>query len=132
MRSILLSLLLLLPLQAVAQDKDAISNVIQSQLDAFNARDVETAFTFASPMIKGMFGDAGTFGTMVERGYPMVWSNSGAAFLDLRDINGRLFQRVRVQDAAGISHILEYQMIETSDGWQINGVMLVPAPDVGA
>lgn len=131
MRRILLSLLLLLPLPAQAQQEE-IAGVIQSQLDAFNNRDVDTAFDYASPMIKRMFGSAGNFGMMVEQGYPMVWSNSEARFLDLRELGGRLFQRVLIEDANGVTHYLEYQMIETSEGWQINGVQLIPAPDVGA
>jgi hypothetical protein len=116
---------------AAAQDKDAIADVIASQLQAFNDRDVDEAFTYASPMIKGMFGTPQNFGTMVENGYPMVWTNSDVEFLDLRDINGRLFQRVQIRDAGGARHILEYQMIETAEGWQINGVSILPAPDVG-
>ena len=132
MRALILSLLIgLLPLTAAAQ-QDEIAAVIQNQLDAFNEREVETAFTYASPMIQGMFGNPGNFGMMVERGYPMVWTNSNARFLELREVGGRLFQRVLVQDTQGVAHVLEYQMIETSDGWQINGVSIVPAPDVGA
>ena len=132
MRALILSLLIgLLPLTAAAQ-QDEIATVIQNQLDAFNEREVETAFTYASPMIQGMFGNPGNFGMMVERGYPMVWTNSNARFLELREVGGRLFQRVLVQDTQGVAHVLEYQMIETSDGWQINGVSIVPAPDVGA
>lgn len=131
MRALVMALIMLLPLPAAAQETE-IADVIQQQLDAFNDRDVDTAFSFASPMIKGMFGNSGNFGMMVERGYPMVWTNSDVRFLELREIGGRLFQRVLVQDASGVTHVLEYQMIETSEGWQINGVSIVPAPDVGA
>jgi hypothetical protein len=37
-----------------------------------------------------------------------------------------------IRDAQGALHLLDYQMIETANGWQINGVTLLPAPDVGA
>lgn len=117
---------------ARAQDAGAIEEVIGSQLQAFNDRDVDEAFSYASPMIKGMFGTPQNFGVMVERGYPMVWTNSDARFLDLREVAGRLYQRVLVRDALGGLHVLEYQMIETAEGWQINGVSVLPAPDVGA
>ncbi len=117
---------------ARAQDADAIAGVIGSQLQAFNDRDVDAAFSYASPMIKGMFGTPQNFGLMVERGYPMVWTNSDARYLDLREVAGRLFQRVMIRDAQGGLHVLEYQMIETPEGWQINGVSVLPAPDVGA
>lgn len=117
---------------ALAQDNAAIEDVIGSQLQAFNDRDVDEAWQYASPMIKGMFGTPQNFGMMVERGYPMVWTNSDARFMDLREINGRLYQRVMIRDANGALHVLEYQMIEAENGWQINGVSILPAPDVGA
>lgn len=117
---------------AVAQDAAAIEDVIGNQLQAFNDRDVDEAFTYASPMIKGLFGTPQNFGMMVQNGYPMVWTNSNVEFLDLREVGGRLFQRVLIRDAGGMRHILEYQMIETGEGWQINGVSILPAPDVGA
>ncbi len=117
---------------AFAQDSDAIEGVIGSQLEAFNNRDVSEAWQYASPNIKRLFGNPGNFGMMVQQGYPMVWDNADVRFLELRDIAGNLWQKVMVRDAQGGLHILDYQMIETSDGWQINGVQLLAAPDVGA
>jgi hypothetical protein len=69
---------------------------------------------------------------MVQQGYPMVWDNSDVSFLELRDINGFLWQKVMVRDKNGNLHILDYQMVETSEGWQINGVQLLPGPDLSA
>lgn len=115
---------------AAAQDAE-IREVIESQLEAFNARNVNEAWSYASPMIQGMFGNPTNFGVMVENGYPMVWTNRGAQFGELREVAGRLYQRVIVEDANGASHVLEYQMIETSAGWQINGVTVLPPEDVG-
>lgn len=117
---------------AFAQDSDAIEDVIGSQLQAFNNRDVSEAWQYASPNIKRLFGSSDNFGMMVQRGYPMVWDNADVRFLELRDVRGNLWQKVMVRDAQGGLHILDYQMIETADGWQINGVQLLPAPDVGA
>ncbi len=115
-----------------AADGAAISETIQSQMDAFKARDAEAAFEFASPNIKGMFGTAERFGTMVEQGYPMVWNNADVQYLELREVAGRLWQRVMVRDASGGLTMLDYQMIETPEGWQINGVQILQMPDVGA
>jgi hypothetical protein len=115
---------------AMAQEAD-IREVIESQLEAFNARNVNEAWGYASPMIQGMFGSPTNFGMMVENGYPMVWTNSGAEFGELREVEGRLYQRVFVEDAQGGRHLLEYQMIETAAGWQINGVVVLPQEEVG-
>ncbi|SHI87526.1 DUF4864 domain-containing protein [Wenxinia saemankumensis] len=114
---------------AVAQD--AIEDVISSQLEAFNDRDVGTAWSFASPMIRGMFGTPGNFGEMVEQGYPMVWTNSEARFLQREPRGERQVQRVMVTDAEGAIHMLDYYMVETPQGWQIDGVTLLPAPELG-
>ena len=122
----------ILATSVVAQENSAIEDVIGNQLEAFNDRDVDTAWTYASPNIKRLFGSASNFGMMVQQGYPMVWDNSEVRFLDLRDVRGNLWQKVMVRDANGGLHILDYQMIETLEGWQINGVQLLPAPDVGA
>lgn len=115
-----------------AQDADAIKGVIGNQLQAFNDRDVSEAWQYASPNIKRLFGSSDNFGMMVQQGYPMVWDNADVRFLELRDVRGNLWQKVMVRDAQGGLHILDYQMIETTEGWQINGVQLLPAPDVGA
>ena len=117
---------------AFAQDSAAIEDVIGSQLRAFNDRDIDGAWQYASPNIKRLFGNPGNFGTMVQQGYPMVWDNADPSFLELRDINGFLWQKVMVRDKNGNLHILDYQMVETEEGWQINGVQLLPGPDLSA
>ena len=83
------------------------------------------AFSFASPMIKRIFRNPGNFGMMVENGYPMVWDNADVRFVGLREEAGTFVQTVQMKDASGMIHTLEYLMIETSEGWQINGVQLV-------
>lgn len=133
MRKLVLSTALALGLAhtALAQD-DPISSVIQNQLDAFQADDFATAFTYASPMIKGMFGTSENFGIMVQRGYPMVHRPAGVIYLDQREAGPVTYQTIEITDQRGQAHFLEYEMIETAEGWQINGVRFVPAPSLGA
>lgn len=114
---------------AQAQDS-TIEDVITGQLQAFVDRDVQEAWQFASPMIKGMFGTPDNFGMMVRNGYPMVWDNSDVRFLDQEPIGNAMRQEVQIQGPDGLFYILDYQMIETPDGWQINGVQVIPAPEV--
>lgn len=109
----------------------ALENVIQDQLDAFQQDDFATAFTFASPNIKGLFGTSDRFGQMVRSGYPMVWRPADVRYLSLRQEAGQLWQRVMITDQAGALHFVDYQMIDTDDGWQINGVQLVRGPAAG-
>jgi hypothetical protein len=111
---------------------DSIQDVISSQLDAFQADDFATAFTFASPMIKRLFGTPERFGSMVREGYPMVWRPADVAFIGQESRGGRVYQKIRIQDAQGAYHGLEYEMIETENGWQINGVRFIQMPDLSA
>jgi hypothetical protein len=127
--AVLLATVLALP--ATAQEAP-IQETIQSQIDAFLADDFARAFTFASPNIKGMFGTPENFGAMVKNGYPMVYRPADVQMMDLREVAGNLWQRVRITDQAGAGWYLDYMMIETAEGWQINAVQLLPAPDVGA
>lgn len=116
--------------QEVQPENKDIESVIQNQLDAFLADDVNTAFTFAAPNIKGMFGSAENFGRMVQNGYPMVWRPGDVRFLELRRFPGGLFQRVEIIDQSGQAHWLDYRMSQTENGWQISGVQILPKPDV--
>jgi hypothetical protein len=136
MRNLALSFLLLIATAfatTAQQARDpAIESTIRQQFDAFLAEDVTTAFSFASPNIKGIFGTPEQFGAMVKNGYPMVWHPSDVRFLELREVAGGLWQRVMVTDQAGRTHVLDYQMIKAPEGWQINAVQLLPQAGVGA
>lgn len=136
LRTVVLVLALVVGSKAIAADvlpsEPGIENTIQSQIDAFLEDDFAAAFDFASPNIKNMFGSAERFGLMVRNGYPMVWRPSELRFLELRDINGALWQKVMIRDQSGELHVLDYQMIDGATGWKINGVQLLRQPDVGA
>jgi hypothetical protein len=120
-----------LAVPAAAQE-GPIRSTIESQIKAFQADDFARAFTFASPTIKGMFGTPENFGAMVKQGYPMVYRPADVQLMDLREVAGNLWQRVRITDQAGAGWYLDYMMVETAEGWQINAVQILPAPDVGA
>lgn len=133
MRARLLGLLLgaVLATGAFAQSRD-IEATIDRQLQAFSADDFETAFTFASPNLQRLFQTPGNFQRMVVQGYPMVWRFRSVDFLELNERSGALWQRVRIVDDQGVTHILDYRMLQTSDGWRINGVQLLDAADFSA
>ena len=116
-----------------AEERNAgIEGTIQGQVDAFLAQDPTTAFTFASPNIQRLFGSPERFGAMVQNGYPMVWAPSKVEFLELRRQGEFLFQKVLFIDQNGAPHVLEYNMLQTDQGWLIDGVEYLAAPPVGA
>ena len=120
-----------LALPAAAQER-AIKEVITRQFDAFRAGDVVRAFDFASPGIRDSFRTPENFGAMVRQGYPMVWRPGEVRFGPLREVSGRLWQRLRVIDAQGRAHLLDYQMQRVDGDWRISAVQLLKAPGVGA
>ncbi|GIT91242.1 hypothetical protein JANAI62_16970 [Jannaschia pagri] len=119
------------PIAAVAQ-QDAFAGVIEGQIEAFLADDMETAFGFAAPGIQSMFRTPETFGRMVQQGYPMVWRPDTVEYLSARQTERGWMQDILITDASGRLHRLAYLMLETADGWKIGGVQVVTAPDVGA
>ena len=110
----------------------SIEGTIRGQIDAFLADDFTRAFSYASPMIQGIFGTPENFGAMVQQGYPMVHHPTAVRMLEQREVSGQVYQRIMVTDQAGATHMLDYQMIQVGDGWQINGVQLLPSVGVGA
>ncbi|MEM9710442.1 MAG: DUF4864 domain-containing protein [Pseudomonadota bacterium] len=122
----------LLAVPAVGDTKSDVTGVIQRQIDAFLVDDFATAFTYASPQIKNIFRSSENFGSMVKQGYPMVWRPADVQYLDLRTEGGAAFQNVMIEDQAGETHVLEYQMMKTDTGWAIAGVRILRAPGVGA
>ena len=126
-----LTMLLLAAWPAFAQEKP-IQSTITLQLQALGADDFATAFSYASPTIQGLFGTPENFGMMVQNGYPMVYRPADVKMLDLREVAGVQHQRVLVRNAEGRGFMLDYQMIETPEGWKIDGVDLLSQPDVGA
>lgn len=120
-----------LSLPAAAQEAP-IQQTIQSQLDAMAADDFTRAYGYASPTIKKLFGPVENFELMVKKGYPMVWQHRAVKMLELRTVAGNLWQRVMVTDLSGSTYLLDYMMVETPEGWQINAVQLLQQAGVGA
>jgi hypothetical protein len=135
MRKLALVAALLAGLAGSARAQDpgaAIRQVISDQIAAFRADDLATAFSYASPAIREMFGDADRFGRMVRDGYPMVWRPGNVRFAALEDRNGRWVQGVIVTDQAGALHVLDYEKVPLDGEWRINGVSLRPPDAAGA
>lgn len=126
---VVLSLYLVAPSKAQTGD---VQNVIAAQIQAFQIDDFTTAFTYASPMIRGMFGTPERFGAMVQRAFPMVWRPADVKYLQQSERGGLTYQRLLVRDADGAYHSLEYEMLATPEGWRINGVQFLANPAVAA
>lgn len=113
------------PMQAQDGPAAGVRAAISKQIKAFRERDVDTAFSYASPSIQRLFQSPERFGDMVQSGYPMVWSSTKVDFLDLRQEGGLVWQKVLLRDAAGRNHVIDYKMVSFGDDWRIDGVMFL-------
>lgn len=117
---------------AVVAENSDVSAAIEAQIEALEQDDFATAFTYASPSIRQIFRTPENFGTMVQRGYPMVWRPAQVEFLNQRIEVGSLVQTVQITDRKGVVHTLDYLMLETAQGWKINGVRLLDSNALAA
>ncbi len=112
-----------------AADRQAIRDIIRSQVDAFRRNDDAAAFGYASPGIQRLFGTPGTFMDMVRQGYQPVYRPRVFDFEEIVDLNGQPTQKVRVIGPDGRPLTAFYPMRRLPDGsWRIDGCYL-KAPD---
>lgn len=108
-----------------AADHRAIERVISSQLDAFRRDAGETAFSFASPNIKSLFGTADRFMAMVRQSYRPVYRARSFSFEQLTTEGGEVVQSVTIVGPDGAAALALYTMEHEPDGtWRIAGCAL--------
>ena len=106
-------------------DRAAIRQVIQAQIDAFRRDDGSAAFSYASPVIQGMFGTPETFMDMVRQGYQPVYRPRAFDFGEIVILHGQPAQTVDVIGPDGRPVIAIYPMRQLPDGsWRIDGCFL--------
>ncbi len=113
--------------QDIAADGQA---VIESQINAFLADDMTTAYSLAAPSIKQIFPDEARFFDMVKRGYQPVYRPGNFAFgrsKPTADGSG-LFQEVIISGPDGQDWTALYSLERQPDGsLKINGVQMIKA-----
>jgi hypothetical protein len=126
----LLGLILGLVAPAAAQDvsdadRSAIRGVIQSQVNAFRRDDGASAFGYASPSIRAMFGTPEIFMEMVRQGYQPVYRPRVFDFREIVTLHGQITQKVHVIGPDGRPVTAYYPMTRLPDGtWRIDGCYL--------
>ncbi|WP_394689602.1 DUF4864 domain-containing protein [Hoeflea sp.] len=123
--------LLILSLSPVrADDAAAAQSIIESQIQAFLADDMATAYSFAAPSIKRMYPDESRFFDMVKRGYQPVYRPGNFAFgrSKLAPDGSGLIQEVLIQGPDGHDWTALYSLERQPDGsFKINGVQMIKA-----
>ena len=115
-------LIIMLSTASVSSNETEYQKVIRSQIEAFSNDYMETAFEFASPSIKSIFGNYIRFGSMVRQGYPMVFRQKNLTFKETKSKNSVAFQNVLIEDLSGDLHLLRYRLILLKGSWKIAGV----------
>ena len=125
MRAMILGLLMATGAAAQETAPTTPEATIRAQIEAFQRDDFAAAFEYASPMIRGMFGNPETFGMMVMNGYPMVWRPEELRILGAEEVPGGVVQRIGVVGPEGRYHELDYRMRAVGDRWVIEGVTIL-------
>jgi hypothetical protein len=111
--------------QLSADDRAAIREVIQAQVDAFRRDDGEAAFALASPGIQQMFGTPEIFMDMVRQGYQPVYRPRRFEFEGIVSLGEQPAQMVAVVGPDGRPVVAVYPMKRLPDGrWRIDGCFL--------
>jgi len=109
-------------------DKAESRSVIERQIEAFRKDDGETAFGFASPMIREIFRDPDHFMAMVRNGYQPVYRPRSFAFGAITETEAGLTATLSIEDAEGGAWTAIYTLEKQPDGsWRISGCRLVKA-----
>lgn len=113
---------------------DTARSIIQDQIAAFLNDDVDAAYSFASPAIRGKFPDKTVFFDMVRRGYQPVYRPGNFAFGRSKVAGDQIIQEVLISAPDGKDWTAVYQLMKQPDGsYKINGVMmlqLAPGPEI--
>ena len=108
-------------------DQQAIRQVIEQQIAAFQSGDAVAAFAQAAPGIQVQFGSAESFISMVESAYPPVYRPRSVVFESLQMVEGLPAQQVMLMDQNGQLIRATYTMQQQRSGnWKIAGCFLTP------
>jgi hypothetical protein len=113
---------------------DTAQTVIQNQIAAFLNDDAKTAYSFASPTIRGKFPNEAVFFDMVKKGYSPVYRPGNFAFGRSKVEGDMVVQEVLISGPDGKDWTALYQVVKQPDGsYKINGVHMVraaPGPEI--
>lgn len=108
-------------------DRQAIHQVIQSQLDALKADDADRVFELANPAIQARFGTPAHFMAMIKAEYEPIYRPRAVFFQDVLVRGDLALQRLLVVDSHGRAVAATYFLQRQQNGaWRIGGCRLAP------
>ena len=101
-------------------------DIIESQIQAFQNKNAELAYSFASPMIKLRFNNPQEFMSMVKSYYEPVYNPKQYYFIDSKYFEGSIYHQLQIISQSNMSYLATYSLIRDENEWKISGCSVMP------
>ena len=101
-------------------------DIIESQIQAFQNKNAELAYSFASPMIKLRFNNPQEFMTMVKSFYEPVYNPKQYYFINSKYFEGSIYHQLQIISQSNMSYLATYSLIKDENEWKISGCSVMP------
>ena len=101
-------------------------DIIESQIQAFQNKNAELAYSFASPMIKLRFNNPQEFMSMVKSYYEPVYNPKQYYFIDSKYFEGSIYHQLQIISQSNMSYLATYSLIKDENEWKISGCSVLP------
>ena len=101
-------------------------DIIESQIQAFQNKNAELAYSFASPMIKLRFNNPQEFMSMVKSYYEPVYNPKQYYFIDSKYFDGSIYHQLQIISQSNMSYLATYSLIKDENEWKISGCSVKP------
>ena len=101
-------------------------DIIESQIQAFQNKNAELAYSFASPMIKLRFNNPQEFMSMVKSFYEPVYNPKQYYFINTKYFEGSIYHQLQIISQSNMSYLATYSLIRDENEWKISGCSVMP------
>ena len=101
-------------------------DIIESQIQAFQNKNAELAYSFASPMIKLRFNNPQEFMSMVKSFYEPVYNPKQYYFINSKYFEGSIYHQLQIISQSNMSYLATYSLIRDENEWKISGCSVLP------
>ena len=101
-------------------------DIIESQIQAFQNKNAELAYSFASPTIKLRFNNPQEFMSMVKSYYEPVYNPKQYYFIDSKYFEGSIYHQLQIISQSNMSYLATYSLIKNENEWKISGCSVMP------
>ena len=101
-------------------------DIIESQIKAFQNKNAELAYSFASPMIKLRFNNPQEFMSMVKSFYEPVYNPKQYYFINSKYFEGSIYHQLQIISQSNMSYLATYSLIRDENEWKISGCSVMP------